>query len=50
MLGKPVHHDIATIAKTLGSWRYEFPKNGHSTVYRPPFPGMLHPQEKDGVE
>jgi len=39
-LGKPVRHGIATIAKSLGSWRYEFPKDGHPAVYRPSFPEM----------
>lgn len=40
MFGRPVRSDIAPIAKSLGSWRFEPPKNAHKAVYRPPFPEL----------
>lgn len=38
MLGRPVRTNVAPIAKSLGSWRYEPPEGAHPAVYRPPFP------------
>lgn len=40
VIGRPVISGISPIAKTLGSWRYEFPKGAHPAVYRPPFPPL----------
>lgn len=41
MFGRPVRRNIAPVAKTLGSWRYELPADGHPSIFRPPFPAML---------
>eukprot|EP00405_Crypthecodinium_cohnii_P010383 CAMPEP_0206439296 /NCGR_PEP_ID=MMETSP0324_2-20121206/12126_1 /ASSEMBLY_ACC=CAM_ASM_000836 /TAXON_ID=2866 /ORGANISM="Crypthecodinium cohnii, Strain Seligo" /LENGTH=271 /DNA_ID=CAMNT_0053906889 /DNA_START=80 /DNA_END=891 /DNA_ORIENTATION=+ len=38
MNGKPIRSDIAAVAKSLGSWRYELPADGHPAIYRPVFP------------
>mmetsp|Transcript_106580 Transcript_106580/g.339984 ORF Transcript_106580/g.339984 Transcript_106580/m.339984 type:complete len:206 (-) Transcript_106580:74-691(-) len=47
--GRPMRDGIAAVAKSLGSWRYEFPAGGHPSVYRPAFPRMLS-AEQDAAE
>lgn len=50
-MGKPMRKDVAPMAKSLGSWRYEFPKDAHPAVYRPSFPEMHASQHaEDSVE
>jgi len=46
--GKPVRKDVTPMAKSLGSWRYEFPEGAHPLVYRPPFPEMHSSQQAEG--
>merc|ERR1712187_593250 len=41
MLGTPVRHGVAPVAKTLGSWRHEPPADAHPAVHRPPFPDSM---------
>ncbi|CAE7572838.1 unnamed protein product [Symbiodinium necroappetens] len=48
VFGRPIRDGIAPIAKSLGSWRYEFPANAHPAVYRPPFPPMKGSKEESG--
>eukprot|EP00439_Symbiodinium_sp_Y106_P068836 s1664_g11.t1 len=48
VFGRPIRDGIAPIAKSLGSWRYEFPANAHPAVYRPPFPPMKGSKEDSG--
>lgn len=43
--GRPIRENIAPVAKSLGSWRYEFPLGAHPDVYRPVFPPPLSASE-----
>ncbi|CAJ1423463.1 unnamed protein product [Effrenium voratum] len=50
LFGRPIRQNIAPIAKSLGSWRFEAPKGAHPLVYRPAFPEMKTSEGDSGAE
>eukprot|EP00929_Paragymnodinium_shiwhaense_P035022 TRINITY_DN18989_c0_g2_i1.p1 TRINITY_DN18989_c0_g2~~TRINITY_DN18989_c0_g2_i1.p1 ORF type:complete len:266 (+),score=26.27 TRINITY_DN18989_c0_g2_i1:86-883(+) len=44
--GRPARKGITPVAKSMGSWRYEYPAGAHPAVYRAPFPTLASASEE----